>query len=192
MPEYMGQLEAQNRETSATSFDDEVISHLRRNNFEEAIRIVKEYKAHSPIHRNLPFEPDKQIIQKLEWIFYRRPKILTSVSEDELNALRIAAAMMVLWAVNRPSRWLPKDFNVQLFMDRDSAARMPYFYANFRSKLELARFAEIAEVEILTADDEYVCPECSRLNHRKYRIDDVPELPFHKCASGFGCRCVIV
>jgi hypothetical protein len=75
-------------------------------------------------------------------------------------------------------------------MDNDTAARMIEFHAHYQRDIARYRAWGVKTVEILATDDS--CAACKKLAKKKYKIDQVPELPYEKCTSEIGCRCTTV
>jgi len=127
----------------------------------------------------------------LKIIFGSRPKILAPLSDEQLDQLRIAAGMWLLLGTKKPKHWLPAEFETGLTMDNDAAARMFVFHAEHQKNIARLRESLFFEtVEILSANDS--CEECQKLSQRKFRLDQVPELPYEKCTSKMGCRCLAI
>jgi hypothetical protein len=137
-------------------------------------------------------------VEMLKKMFECKPKILGRLNEEHLNLVRIAAGMTHLWGSGEGESWLPfwlpEDFNTDLAMDGAAAPMMVLFYLDHLRKLELYRSTGIEMVEIMTSDpgDPHCCPSCRKLEKRKYRIHEVPELPNENCTSELGCRCEAV
>ena len=104
--------------------------------------------------------------------------------------------MMHLWGTREARAWLPRDLKTGLRMDEDAAARMILFYVshqrelvNYRRLTQL-RFLSVKYFEISRVGDSCSCSACQRMAKKKYTLEDVPELPYEKCKSEMGCRCV--
>ena len=50
----------------------------------------------------------------------------------------------------------------------------------------------VTGVEVSAINDGRTCEECSQLDGNKYDLEDAPDLPFAKCTSESGCRCIVV
>jgi hypothetical protein len=46
-------------------------------------------------------------------------------------------------------------------------------------------------LEVRTAGDEHTCPACREISGKKYTQLDAPWIPYPKCTSEVGCRCVL-
>jgi hypothetical protein len=101
--------------------------------------------------------------------------------------------MMHLWGTGRNKDWIPLGFETGLQLDNETAARMLLFYGWSQTALDEYRSSNVVEaVQVLAASDS--CPHCQALAAKKakYRLDRAPELPYEKCTSEKGCRCVFV
>ena len=64
--------------------------------------------------------------------------------------------------------------------------------ATFRRDMRAIRSLPSVEyVQVQTCKDEYVCPACKVLASMRYRVSEIPELPYEKCESEGGCRCSV-
>lgn len=173
--------------------EQQTIEYIKERKFKEASLTVATYEAEQVFPRGMGidwehYNPDRDI-GMLNTIFDTKPKILAKYRNDLLDDLRLGAAMMALWGKNMAQEWLPPNFETGLSIDRNAAARMFFFYALHQAKLEQYRNSGVVEyVEISVAQDS--CGVCKMLANRKYRLDEVPELPYEHCTHKMGCRCV--
>jgi phage FluMu protein Com len=131
-------------------------------------------------------------LESLTSIFSSTPGILQGVNEERLRPLRIAAAMMFLWGTHDARAWLPKGLNTGIRLDTDSACRMFVFYIGHLRGLKSCREAGVKKVQILGVGDDMSCPACRKLDGKRFRLEEVPELPYPKCTCEIGCRCSTV
>lgn len=69
--------------------------------------------------------------------------------------------------------------------------RYQHFERMERKRLETYREQRAQFVEVLTALDGDVCPECRALAGRTFPIDEAPPLPLHRAGGGRDvCRCL--
>jgi hypothetical protein len=130
-------------------------------------------------------------IAMLNAIAQGKPRILKSLSESQLNTLRLAAGMMYLWGTNHAKEWFPPDFETDLALDRDAAARMVLFHAIHC--VEVANYKDSGaakQVEILAASDS--CEPCKKIAGKRFKLNDVIELPYEHCTHEIGCRCTLI
>ena len=172
----------------------QVLEHLRRARFKDAAVLVASYEAQQVFPRGIGvdwkhYDPSHDLAV-LSTIFAGRPKILASLSDAQLDPLRIAAGMMHLWGANECKRWLPPNFKVYRFADNATAARMLLFYAWHTVNLAQYRNWGVTEVEVLGADNS--CDACKRISGKRFKIEQVPELPYEHCTHELGCRCRVV
>ena len=50
----------------------------------------------------------------------------------------------------------------------------------------------VTGVEVSAINDGRTCEACRQLDGKKYDLDDAPDLPFAKCTSETGCRCIVI
>ncbi len=125
----------------------------------------------------------------LRGIFYRRPKILAKLTEMQINVLCVGAGMMHLWGTNHTRAWLPEGFALPPHISPDVAARMLMFHAQHLVLIEEWRASgTIKEAEIIAAQDS--CESCKSEAGKRYKLDELPELPHPSCTFPLGCRCV--
>jgi hypothetical protein len=178
-----------------TDVERQVLEQLRNRNFEEASIAVASYEAGQVFSRGIGMDWKKhrptRDISILNTIFNSTPKILSSVNDRQLEALRLAAGMIYLWGTGRTGEWLPTDLETDLFMDNDAAARMLVFHGYH--KTNLAGYKEsgvVQQVEILGAPNS--CDACRLISGVRFKLSEVLELPYEHCTSGLGCRCTLV
>jgi len=180
--------------------EQNTLALLVRQNFLEAVRVMAHYESTQVFPRGLGIDWDnydyKSAAELLRVIIQGRPGILNGMKASRLEELRIAAGMMHLWGVSSAKPWLPADFETGVHLDAEAAARMLCFYA---ANLERLRQFEdpdldgfITGLEISTINDGRTCEECSQIDNKRYKLGETPELPFPKCTSEMGCRCLIV
>ena len=99
--------------------------------------------------------------------YVRRPRILSSLDERQMEYLRIAARMAYLSGSNQADNWLPDSFETGPIMDNDAAARMIFFHASHQLDMARYRAAGARRVEILSTDDS--CSACTKLAEKKYK-----------------------
>jgi hypothetical protein len=178
--------------------EQEILSLLMGEEFLEAVCVVAQYEATQVFARGIGIDwknyDGTSDVESLGVIFNTTPAILKGIEENQLRQLRPAAGMMLLWGTNNARHWLPEGFETGIHLDGDTACRMLVFHAyhlrHIKEYKELG--CRTAKVEILGAGDDATCSECRKINGKKYRIENVPELPYAKCTSEFGCRCTVL
>ena len=184
---------AQEKEERA-KVEEQTLQALRQCSFREASKLVATFEAEQVFSRGIGIDWEHHNpahdVAMLKVIFQASPKILSSLNDEQMKHLRIAAGMMYLWGTDRAEDWLPDDFETDLIMDNDTAARMILFYISHQRNIAQYRAAGVRKVEILATENS--CMACKELAKKKYRIDEVPELPYEKCTSEMGCRCTTV
>lgn len=174
--------------------EEQTLQALRQRKSEEASQIVAAFEAQQVFPRGINVDwkhhNPAHDIAMLKVILQAKPKVLSCLNDEQIEHLRVAAGMMHLWGTNQAKDWLPDNFETDLIMDRDAAARMILFYASHQRSIAQYRAAGVKTVEILATGDS--CAACKKLATKKYKIDAVPELPYEKCTSEMGCRCTTV
>lgn len=173
----------------------QVLDYIKQGMYTKACLAMGAFEAEQVFPRGLGtnwknYDPDRDV-DLLNLIFKYKPKILSRVTDDDLNILRVGATMMSLWGVNSAKKWMPTDLSLNLPFDNDTAARMVFFHALHKS--HIAQYKEsnvVKSVEILTTPDS--CDECKKFAGKRYSLDNVPELPHEKCTHKYGCRCTTV
>jgi hypothetical protein len=177
--------------------EQEVLAMLQKGKYKEASLLVSSYEAKQVFSRGLGIDWKKhdpgRDVQMLKSIFGSKPKILARLDQAKLGPLRLAAGMMELWGFSDATTWLPAGLETGLAMDSDAAARMLFFYACHQATLEGYRKSSVVKaVKILSCIDGCTCEACRKLAGKEYKLSDVPELPYEKCTSEMGCRCLPV
>ena len=171
--------------------ETQMLEYIEQGQYRKACLVMGAFEAEQVFPRGLGmnwknYNPDDDV-DLLNLIFKNRPKILSEVTDDELNILRIGASMMALWGVNMAKKWMPADLSMNLAFDNDTAARMVLFHARFKSNIAQYKKYGLKSLEILTASDS--CDECKKFAGKRYSLNNVPELPHEKCTHKYGCRC---
>lgn len=174
--------------------EEGTLNALQNRRFLEASRMVASFEAQQVFQRGMNIDwkyhnPD-QNMTILNAIFQAKPKIVSSLTADQIEHFRIAAGMMYLWGASQAVAWLPGDLKTDLCIDNDTASRMILLYANHQRRVVQYREAGVKTVEVLSTDDS--CQNCKDLAKKKYKVCDVPDLPYEKCTNEMGCRCTTV
>ena len=173
----------------------QVMEYIKKRMFKEASIAVAAYEAEQVFPRGMGIDwkhhnPNRDV-EMMNNIFSSKPKILSKLRDDKLDMFRQGAAMMSLWGKNTTKEWLPLDLTTELSFDVDTTARMFLFHANHKTSLEQYRKSGVVKyVEILAAQDS--CGECKKFAKKKYKLDEVPELPHENCTHEKGCRCTLI
>lgn len=161
-----------------------------------AVRIVAQYESSQVFSRGLGVDWKNYDIEAgvkyLRYIFEGTPEILKGIEKEQLEVLRLAAAMMNIWGTNTAKSWLPEGFETGIHLDGDVASRMLVFYSSHIENMRGYRLASAKAVEVVGVDDENACSECKKISGKKYKLEKVPELPYAKCTCVRGCRCIAI
>lgn len=184
---------AQEKEKRAR-VEEQTLYALHQRKFKKASQMVAAFEAQQVFPRGINIDwkhhnPDQDVAM-LKVIFQAKPRILATLNEEQMGHVRLAAGMMYLWGTNQAKAWLPDDLETDLRMDNDAAARMIVFYAYHQRSIAQYRATGVKTVRILATGDS--CAACKKLARRKYKISEVPELPYEKCTHEMGCRCTMV
>ncbi len=184
---------AQEKEKRA-GVEKQTLQALQQRKFKEASQMVAVFEAQQVLPRGVNIDwkhhNPAHDVATLKTMFKSKPKILGSLNDEQMECLHIAAGMMHLWGTNQAKDWLSDNFKTGLIMDNDAAARMILFYASHQCSIAEYRTVGVKTVKILTTDNS--CEACKKLAKRKYKMNEVPELPYEKCTSEMGCRCTTV
>lgn len=174
----------------------EVLGLLARKEFSNAVRVLAQYEASQVFPRGLGIDwknyDVESGVESLKTIFERTPGILKDIEENRLSKLRLAAAMMQLWGTNTARRWLPDEFETGIHLDSDAACRMFIFHAAHLRNMASYKEARFKTIEVSSVGDGNTCAECQNINGKKYKVENVPELPYAECTCDIGCRCTTI
>jgi len=173
----------------------EVLEYIKKRKFKDASVAVAAYESEQVFPRGLGIDwkhhNTNRDREMMNTIFSNTPKILSKLRDNKLDLLRQGTAMMSLWGKNTAKEWLPPDFSTEFSFDVDTAARMFLFHAIHKTSLEQYRKSGVVKfVEILPAQDS--CDECKKFANKKYKLNEVPELPHENCNHEKGCRCTLI
>jgi hypothetical protein len=183
-----------NEKAKRNKIEQQVIDCLRQRKFKEASVTVASYEAEQVFPRGMGIDwkhyDPKRDITMLNIIFGSKPKILARLNDGQLDTLRFAAGMIYLWGTNQGQEWLPPDFQTGLVMDNDAATRMFFFHASHRVNIDnYKQSGVIKQVEILATQDS--CDACKKISGKRFKLNDVIELPYEHCTHEMGCRCTV-
>ena len=181
------------QETVRTNAEQEAIDKLRDRDFNGAAAVVRAFEADQVFSRGMGINWSKTTmtneVRQLELVFRDVPAILNGIGEKDLQDLRIAAGMMLLWGSNTAKRWFPGEIPTAGHLSGDAAARMLVFYAHHKDGLKDLKKEGIKSVQIMGANDRNQCEACRALDGKEFSLSKVPELPLGKCTCDLGCRC---
>lgn len=184
-----------NEKAKRRKVEQQVMECLRQRKFKDASVAVASYEAEQVFPRGIGIDwkhhNPAHDIAMLNAIFGSKPKILARLNDSQSDALRLVAGMMYLWGTNQGKEWLPPDFETDLAMDNDAAARMFLFHATHR--VNIANYKQsgvVKQVEILAAQDS--CDACKKISGKRFKLSEVPELPYEHCTHEMGCRCTLL
>jgi hypothetical protein len=176
--------------------EQEVFNLLTRGEFFKAVNVVANYEASRVFPRGLGidwknYDPTSDI-DSLKLIFGTETEILEGIEKNRLNQLRLGAGMMLLWGTNTAKQWISDEFETGIHIDGDAACRMFVFHASHFRNMRGYKEAGVKTVEVLGVNDGSTCDECRKINGKKYKLENVPDLPYGKCKCEIGCRCTTV
>ena len=169
------------------------VEALRSKQFKEACRVIASYEAAQVSPRGLGIDwkdyDDRHDVGILRIIFETKPERFASISDIQLQEVRVAAGMLQLWGVNDASRWLVHSKADEFGMEPDDAAMLLLNYGLNMKRLAEFQLLGIKKVQILGGCDE--CPACQEIKQKFFPLVDVPEVPLANCTCETGCTCTI-
>ena len=186
----------ENEKSKRVDAERESLYFLEKRDFTKAVRVMIGYEASQVFPRGIGidwhnYDSESDLIL-LKTIFETTPSILKNVRQSQLHHLRLAAGMMQLWGTNRVQKWLPDNFELNIHISSYAACRMLVFHASYLRNLEEYKKLGIKVVEILGVGNESSCFECRKISGGKYKLNELPELPYAQCTCKMGCRCTTV
>lgn len=172
-------------------FEDEMINDLRAHDFESAVIRILTFRGDIERLNKKQFQDEINILND---IFTKKPKILKSLDDSNINEFRILAGMAFLWQNFRVKKtWIPVGLETGIHMDTSAVARMFVRYAEHLKSLPDYRDSTVLKgVEILSPNDARSCPICQKVSGTLFPLDQIPELPYEHCISDEGCRCCLI
>ena len=187
-------LETENKKREVV--EKQTIFELSKHNFRKSSKLIANYEAGQVFPRGIGMDwknydtKDDELF--LIILFSRKPKILSDISDKELEPMRIGAGMFRLkWNRGQVNNWLSSLNLSKMAIEPEQISNLLYLHAHFLKELRECRELDIKHVEINSSNDPLVCSACKRIIGKKIRLDKVPELPYEKCTSESGCRCGI-
>lgn len=131
----------------------------------------------------------------LKYIFSKTPKILDGTEKGVLESLRLIAGMLTFWSYAEVEEIILDNIQTGTKYDGFSSAQMIWNHSLYLYEIDdLEKFAKEGirmKVEIHNCNDDIVCSECRKLEKKKFKLGQQPEMPYAKCTSPNGCRCSI-
>jgi len=190
-----GYLAAEAQKRAAT--EAKVLDLLGAGRLEDAARTVASFEAQQVFARGMGidwnrYDPSRDVAV-LKSIFSAKPRILGRLPDESWQLLRLGAAQMHLWGINKTKELFPADFRAHDQMDNDTSARMILFYAiNHQRVEEWLRTGYVKTIKVSAVLDERSCKVCQEADGKRYRVYNAPELPHPGCTSEMGCRCMLM
>ena len=124
----------------------------------------------------------KEDARNLDLIFSASPKYLTKRNIEITHNNRLDAAMATLWLS-------PADAKLEL-----TESEFVIVLALQNNQSYLAFFADetnnlYKKYKVLNVNDSFICPECKKLEGKKFTRGNLPEMPYENCTCQTGCRC---
>jgi hypothetical protein len=173
-----------------------VVEALKNRAFETASKLVAEFEAQQIFPRGMGIDWEhydaKRDIMILELIFSSYPKILKSVSKENIRVLQFFAAQMHLWGRNNVIKNQKAPKQIKSHLDINAASRMILFFALSKKNVLEYRKSGMKKVKVVSyVNDSHVCDYCQSMHNSYYDIDNFPEVPLENCVSDIGCRCIV-
>jgi hypothetical protein len=160
---------------------------LKSNDPKNAYKI---YAIYQKTYVTPTFESNSYQVEELINVLKSQPKILSTVSRENLMLLKAIAGMHLLWRDEFIETLSSSDNLSGLRNDR---VAINYIIAHTRIHESIDRCKEYAKqvkIEFASGDIDS-CELCQALNGKVFDIDKVPELPMIGCTSDTGCKCHI-
>jgi hypothetical protein len=175
----------------------EVLPLLRLRNFKAAGAVVAAYQAKqigvslvdgvaSQSGRLTP----QHYSANLDSIFSSYPTILQGLSSAEWEQAHLCLAIGE--ALGHWDNSLPDHFTGAPRLDSNTAMRMISFHCRHIRELKQLRRIGVKKITIEGCGDSASCASCKKISGKKFSLDGVPELPYAKCTSAMGCRCLML
>ena len=178
--------------------ENKVYTALKERNFKEASKLVATYEAAQVFSRGIGIDWKNYNVhgdvKMLEVLFAAKPKFSQQLESQQLEFIRLATGMIMLWGTNShdASKWLPENFQTSLNIGSIWLVNMLHSHVYFKSNITAYKESgAVKEVQTTTANDSFVCGACAKLAKRRFKLDEIPELPYEHCTSETGCRCGI-
>ena len=186
----------EHEETKRAGIENDVLSLLIAGEYAKAVHEVAQFEAGQVFARGLGIDwmnyDGTSDVESIRAIFTTTPAILRGIEKDRLRQIRPAAGMMHLWGTGTAKKWLPDGFDTGIHLDGNTACRMLVFHAANVRNLKQFEECGIKSVKIIGSGDDGCCDECKKISGRKYRLHEIPELPYPSCTSEDGCRCIML
>jgi len=171
--------------------ENSVLNALKSRDFHSAVRTMISYEANQVIPRGLGIDwrntEGKQFIDELKILFGKPPVILRDIQKENLNLLRMYAAIDCLWGTKTK---VPDEIGKlsQRYSNETCVNQLISFAYNQKTLVDYKNSGVVKGVTILVAEDG--CKECKKLSNRKFYFNSqIPELPNANCTNPGGCRC---
>jgi len=183
--------------------EDELLDLVSNKNYLQASTRRAEYNARQVFSPGLGCSWDNwdtsRDVRILQIISGLTPEALSCRLTKALRPARLMAALSYLMGSRLSSRL--NDLILRHCNDSDEVlqsapvhddARLLEAFAIGKANIDEWKTSSVSRfVRILDAGDDS-CPACRAHSKKKYKIDEVPELPIKACTSPIGCRCCYV
>jgi len=148
----------------------------------------KSYAEYYKKYSTFPYKDGSFSVHELQFILVSSPKVLGTLSQENLKLIRAAAGMSSLWGDQKPEYWLPENFSTPI---GDNKRAINYLLRNAQFNQHLTGTSKYTKKLKIVFENSDVdsCPLCLALNGKVFDVDKVPELPMVGCTSEKGCMC---
>jgi hypothetical protein len=173
------------------------LEYVRERKFVEAYRLFADYDRRQvfPIIANIKtagFDCEFFASNELVWIFKGTPKVLSYISGEHLEGVRLAAAMYRIWGKQDYARWFPNERTTGMSIKFSIAVDLLLTYVSFLKGMDwYEKNPNPAKQLRVVAYHKDACEACKAAAARSYGPSNVPELPYQGCTHEHGCRCVL-
>lgn len=180
------------REAERKDYGTRVLNLVIDGQYKKAVEVARQYyepEMDLRENENFGLNNDAYDLKKITWATESTPGILSKMDTDLLGKLRLAYIMSIFAPLDIVYS-IPKDTPTGIPLDLETSLRMFSFYID--SKIERLQFeAEgVKRLEVLACNDS--CSQCKKLNGKRFKISEAPELPNPSCTDPCGCRCTFL
>jgi hypothetical protein len=190
--QYIAQKE---REYTEAITQARVALHAR--SFAQASQIIAAYQSrqvnvHAPNPMAIKGTPRTTATDAaaLSQIFRMRPKLLGRLTEEEWEPLHIVSGLNYLLGGRVSGDGLPDAFVGVPGLERSTIVLMMQFHFQHLRTIENLRSIGVTNARIMCCNAGS-CAACMKLHDQRFGLDELPELPYAKCTSEYGCRCTV-
>lgn len=128
------------------------------------------------------------LASEMAFILTCKPKVLGSISQENLRALQAAVCLSRIWRDERAVNWLSDDFHTELPSNQVAVNYLSRHVDIHKVTALESEYASRFQL-IFEPGDIDSCELCLALRNTVFEKDALPELPLEGCSSDTGCMC---